>query len=187
MASKKQGQNQAQQEQQEQPATEGGQEGADRFETSVAHVLDAEGGFVDDPRDPGGRTNFGISQRAHPDVNIKELTRDQAKAIYRSDYWDAVSAGELPAPVDHVVFDAAVNQGVRAAIKTLQSALGVTTDGIIGPNTLGAVADHDPDQLAERVLGYRAVRYARTNNPAFLRGWFNRLFELHRHILEGKA
>ncbi|MBK1690992.1 hypothetical protein CKO33_02250 [Ectothiorhodospira mobilis] len=162
-------------------------QGEDRFATCVAQILDAEGGYVNDPRDPGGETNFGISKRAHPGVDIANLTRDGAAAIYRRDYWDAVSCGELPAPVDHVVFDAAVNQGTTAAVKTLQSALGVTPDGIVGPNTLGAVAEHDPHPLAERVLGYRAVRYARTDNPAFLRGWFNRLFELHRHILEGKA
>ena len=102
------------------------------FEFAFAKVVSVEGGYVDDPKDPGGATKFGISQRSYPNVDIKNLTLDQAKAIYRADYWDAVSGDELPDPLSHLVFDAAVNQGVSPAQKMMQEALGVKVDGEIG-------------------------------------------------------
>ncbi|MDX1611629.1 MAG: glycosyl hydrolase 108 family protein, partial [Candidatus Thermoplasmatota archaeon] len=93
---------------------------------------------VNDPDDPGGHTKYGISARAYPDVDIAELTREDAGEIYRKDYWDACHCNELAHGIDITVFDAAVNTGTKQATKFLQRALGVTADGIIGPLTLSA-------------------------------------------------
>lgn len=157
----------------------------DLFDQAVGFVLREriEGGYVNDARDPGGETNFGISKRAHPGVNIRDLTRDQAIAIYREKYWDANSCDELPAKVAVAMFDAAVNQGSGAAAKLLQKAVGVATDGKIGPVTRAAVARTDEDELLIQFLGWRLRRYAFTANAAtYMRGWSNRVLYLQRFV-----
>ena len=83
------------------------------FEQCLAHVLRSEGGYVNDPNDPGGETNMGISKRAYPHENIKGMTRARAATIYRRDYWDAVQGDSLPAGLDLVAFDPAVNSVAR--------------------------------------------------------------------------
>src|SRR5579862_3236474 len=120
---------------------------SDPFETAVDFVLTAEGGLVDDPSDPGGVTKFGISQRAYPNLNIRELTIADAKALYRKDYWDRCSCDKLPAGIAFVVFDAAVNQGVSGSIRMLQRSLNVLEDGLIGPATLSAAAAQAPSAI----------------------------------------
>ena len=146
------------------------------FEFAFAKVVSVEGGYVDDPKDPGGATKFGISQRSYPDVDIKNLTLDQAKAIYRADYWDAVSGDELPDPLSHLVFDAAVNQGVSPAQKMMQEALGVKVDGEIGKITLAA-AKNSTNKECAKFMTLRAMRYIDTKNfDIYGKGWFNRLF-----------
>jgi len=128
------------------------------FEASVERVLRAEGGFVDDPADRGGATNFGISSRAHPGVDVASLTREQAKAIYRRDYWDAIGADRLPADLQGAAFDAAVNQGVGWTREALQQANG----------DLGAF-------LKLREARYREIVANDPSQAKFLRGWLNRL------------
>lgn len=81
------------------------------FARCIEFVLAEEGGTVNDPHDPGGLTKYGISQRSYPDVDILRLTLDDATAIYRRDYWDKIRGDELPAGIDLLVFDSAVNQG----------------------------------------------------------------------------
>lgn len=138
-----------------------------------------EGGYVNDPDDPGGETKYGISKRAYPDVDIANLTPEGAAALYRPDYWDAAHCNELPWPVNLVVFDGAVNQGVFAAKRCLQLALKVTTDGVVGPVTLAAVARRDPLDLAIDVLATRALRYVSTSNfDRFGRGWLERVIRI---------
>jgi lysozyme family protein len=148
------------------------------FETAIDHILRHEGGYVNDPRDPGGETNWGISKRAYPDVNIKGLTREGAKAIYRRDYWDRCRCDQLPLMLRLPVFDMAVNQGAIAACKTLQRAAGVLADGIIGPATMAAV-DADEVNVWIGFMSRRAQRYA--ENPqigVYGKGWFNRLMDV---------
>ena len=94
------------------------------FDEAFDILIGHEGGHVDHPNDPGGETKYGISKRAYPDVNIAALTLDDAKAIYREDYWDRVRADELPAELRFPLFDAAVNSGVAQSIKWLQRAVG---------------------------------------------------------------
>lgn len=97
-----------------------------------------EGGYVNDPNDSGGQTKYGISKKAYPDLDIKNLTIAQAMEIYRKDYWDRCKCDYIPDALSVAVFDFAVNSGVKTAIKKLQIALGVKADGIIGNQTLGA-------------------------------------------------
>lgn len=146
------------------------------FERAFRIVVGEEGGYVNDPRDPGGETKFGISKRAYPDVDIRNLTLDDARAIYRRDYWDRVGGDDLPYRWALLVFDAAVNQGVDPAIRMMQDALGVMVDGNIGPRTLAA-ANLDDDRRPARFLALRVFRYQRTKNfDRFGYGWVTRCF-----------
>lgn len=143
------------------------------FDRALALVLRHEGGLVDDPNDPGGLTNFGISQRAYPGVDIRALDQVAAGVIYRRDYWDAVKGDQLPEGLAICVFDAAVNMGTDKAIRLLQKACSVQVDGILGPNTLRA-ASRLPDAVArfsaDRAIAYTGIR----NFDLYGRGWLRR-------------
>lgn len=136
-----------------------------------------EGGYVNHPNDPGGETNWGISKRAYPNVDIKNLTRDQAKDIYYRDYWQKCHIAELPEAVQFDMFDMAVNSGVSAAVKTIQRALGVKPDGVWGPNTSRAAANVSDPQLLDKVFsGYRLQYLADLPTwPTFGKGWARRI------------
>lgn len=155
-----------------------------QFRKAVSIILELEGGLVDDPRDPGGLTKFGISLAAYPKLGrqgIMELTLEKARAIYRRDFWDAARCSELPAALRLVVFDAAINQGAKTAIRILQKVLGVTVDGMIGPQTLGAAGKADCEQLVVDFMAERAERYAGLATfKTFGRGWMRRLFHVTR-------
>lgn len=125
------------------------------FERCLSFVLKHEGGYVNDPQDPGGETNMGISKRSYPSENMKGMTRARAGLIYRRDYWDAVRGDELPAGLDLVAFDAAVNSGVSRGAKWLQEAVGVPADGKVGPQTLAAANAAHPEAVIDRACGLR--------------------------------
>lgn len=138
-------------------------------------ILEQEGGYVNDPRDPGGETKYGITKRSYPDENIAKLTKKRAKEIYCRDYWDDCRCDDLPAGLDILVFDCAVNQGPYFARRNLQASIGVKTDGIIGPKTLEA-ARQDPESALPELAARRARRYGTT--PGFDDyglGWMRRL------------
>lgn len=97
-----------------------------------------EGGYVNDANDSGGETKYGISKKAYPYLDIPSLSLEQAKSIYRKDYWDRCKCDYIPDALSVAVFDFAVNSGIKTAIKKLQIALGVKADGIIGNQTVGA-------------------------------------------------
>ena len=142
------------------------------FEILIGH----EGGHVDHPDDPGGETQYGISKRSYPEVNIAGLTLDDAKTIYRRDYWDRVRADELPPEFRFPLFDGAVNAGVAQSIKWLQRAVRVRDDGVIGPLTLAAIADSNPHQIASNFLGQRLKHMTDlTHWDQFGRGWARRI------------
>lgn len=148
------------------------------FDRAFEIVIESEGGYADDQSDPGGETNFGISKRAYPKEDIRFLTLDRAKEIYKRDYWDAIRADELPYPINILIFDAAVNQGKKAAVRMLQEALKITVDGVIGKQTIKAVVAAS-DSVCADYLSIRAVRYAGTHQfQRFGRGWMKRLFVL---------
>lgn len=150
------------------------------FQKRLSIIYRWEGVLTRDANDPGGLTKWGISQRAYPMLDIENLTRDEAEQIYRADYWNPCRCDELPAGLDLIVFDCAVNQGVRTATRCLQRALGVTDDGIIGPVTLAAVRGRkDRLGLIKEVAARRGKKYgeAATFQHHGL-GWMRRLIDV---------
>ena len=155
-----------------------------KFDDIIEVVLHHEGGYVNDPKDPGGETNFGIAKRSHPDVDIKNLTKDGAKDIYRKDYWDKNKVDEVPDDLKHIFFDMCVNQGRGRAVKILQQAAnakgaGLKVDGGMGPMTIAAMEGVE----LQRVRAYRIKYYADlvTRKPdleRFYFGWFRRGLEV---------
>lgn len=153
------------------------------FDQAFALLIDHEGGYVDHPDDPGGATRYGITEAVARAAgyrgDMRTLPLDFAAAIYRQQYWDAVRANELPAAARYVVFDAAVNSGVRQAVLWLQRAVGTTPDGVLGPRTLAAAQALDGQQLRARLLGQRLQFMTSLPNwPSFSRGWARRIASL---------
>ena len=142
------------------------------------------GGYVQDPRDPGGETKYGISKRSYPRLDIRRLTREQAIEIYRRDFWAPMRCDQLSPMLAVAAFDCAVNQGKRAAKVMLQRALRVKADGVIGPMTLRAARRSDQRAVLADYMAYRALRYAKLSTfPRFGRGWMRRLFAVHQRCL----
>ena len=152
------------------------------FDTAVKHVLTSEGGLVDHPHDPGGITNRGISIRAYPQFtpeDIRNLTLQETKVIYKQDYWDAVKSDELPEHIRLMAFDTAVNQGAGFARRSLQIASSVPIDGSIGPVTLKALSEAPVDTVLHRLAQVRFSRYENNLNwQSFGDGWMSRLFKV---------
>lgn len=162
------------------------------FSAAVERVLADEGGFVENAADPGGATNFGISAREYPDLDIAHLTRNAAIAIYYRDWWLKYDFGRLPSAIAAKTFDLAVNIGPGHAITCMQRALRATghavrEDGAIGDRTARAAAMAPGDALlaalrSEAAGYYRAVaaltRGARDDDDLeFLNGWLKRAYE----------
>jgi lysozyme family protein len=152
------------------------------FTTAFEKLLGHEGGYSDHKDDPGGKTRYGVTEAVAREVgyrgNMNELPLDLAKRIYKDRYWDAVRADELPASIRYPMFDAAVNSGPRQSIQWLQKALGVTTDGILGPITLSFAFALEKG-LASKLLSQR-LKFM-TNLPTwqtFGRGWARRICDL---------
>jgi lysozyme family protein len=162
------------------------------FDRALALVLRQEGGFVQEPRDPGGATNFGITRetlsraRGHPASveDVRRLTEDEAASIYRRLYWDAVQADGLPSGVDLAVFDLAVHSGPSRAVRMLQGVLDIEADGLVGPVTLTAARKADPADTIRRLTRGRLDFLARLGTwPAFGRGWRRRVLAVERAAL----
>lgn len=152
-----------------------------------------EGGYVDDPDDRGGATNHGVTQATYDRFRdaknlarrpVREITMIEVADVYRIDYWDVCRCGDLPIPLDLVVFDSAVQHGTGRATKWLQQVVGTVPDGQCGPKTLYAVHDRAlKHQLPDVIDGYLDIRsafYARivANDPSqrkFRAGWENRM------------
>ena len=159
------------------------------FQLAVATVLRFEGGHVNDPFDKGGETRFGISQRSYPELNISQLTKEQAIEIYRRDYWDQYHCASLPVPLALFIFDCQVQHRPRTGPRLLQSALrdGLRIDGYIGPATLISAQRANLTKLMPELFALRADLYhdltlANSSQERFLMGWFRRLFMLHQVI-----
>lgn len=149
------------------------------FNTAVRVVLDHEGGYVNNKKDPGGETNFGISKRAYPNVDIKNLTRKDAAEIYKRDYWNKVRGDYLPFGVALVVFDMAVNMGVRQSVKILQKVIGVKDDGVFGDKTLSAALALTPQYVCEELTKHRIMYYTKLNGFLYFgKGWVGRSIEV---------
>jgi lysozyme family protein len=156
------------------------------FDSAFALIIGHEGGYTNHPRDPGGETKYGITKRDFPDLDIQNLTREQAKHIYKANYWDAIKGDYLPPGIATLVFDSAVNQGPVRAIKFMQRALEVGVDGVIGPKTLIAAQDVDPDEFSAKFGAERALHYAGLNTfDVFGRGWLRRLLRTTIKVAHG--
>ena len=140
------------------------------FDEAFDRLIGHEGGYVNHPNDPGGETNWGISKRSYPALDIARLTREQAKTIYKRDFWDVI--GEAHPAIKFQVFDFAVNSGVQTAIRKLQAALGVADDGAFGPVSKKALADAELNDVLMRFMAQRIRFWASlTTWPTFGKGW----------------
>ena len=172
-----------------------------RFDQCLAFVLEREGGYVNDPSDSGGATNHGVTQSVYDDYRIRAgrnrqpvigIDATEIADIYRLRYWKAVHADQLPRPLDLIVFDASVNHGVRQAILFLQRAVGVEDDGVIGPQTIGAVAEDDKAGLIKHLAAavielrrefYQMLAERKPDQRKFLNGWMNRMDALAKEVI----
>lgn len=146
------------------------------FDQCFDKLISHEGGYVNHPTDPGGETNYGISKRAYPSLDIKALTLADAKAIYKRDYWDRAQCDQLPSQLSYLVFDAAVNSGIGQSIRFLQRAVGVADDGVMGAITLSAIKRLDAENLCARFLGQRLEFMTKLSTfDVFGKGWARRV------------
>ena len=155
------------------------------FDDIIEKVLEHEGGYVDDPTDAGGETKYGISKRAYPDEDIKELTVERAKELYKRDYWDRYRTADLPDRLRHIYVDMCINMGGGRAIKILQEACNsknankIDVDGGIGPATIKAATNVEPFRLrAYRVMFYAELVMKKPDQEKFWVGWFRRSCEV---------
>lgn len=146
------------------------------FDHEIEKVLDNEGGYVNNPDDPGGETKFGFSKRSNPDLDIASLTRDRAKERYRTEFWERVHGDDLPPMVAFMALDFAVNSGVETSIRKLQVAAGVADDGHWGTVTQAAITAMPAVVLALRLIAEH-VDYRRklSTFKTFGAGWDGRL------------
>jgi lysozyme family protein len=168
-----------------------------RFEECLARVLKHEGGYVNDPLDRGGRTNLGVTQRVweefvgHPvsEADMRALTPEKVGKLYKQKYWNAAYCEVLPKGLDYVVFDFAVNAGTGRAVKTLQQAIGVVADGIIGPRTRAAINGANLKKLIndysdERIDFYQGIVARKPDQARFINGWLRRVEEARQLALQ---
>jgi len=169
------------------------QKDARQFTRCVDLIFRHEGGFVDDPADPGGATNMGITigtlaaVRGTPVTreDVQNLTREEARRIYRAHYWNALSCDSLPAGIDLVVFDFGVNAGVSRSAKLLQQLVHVEADGEIGPITAGAARTIDPDHVITAFSDARMDHYRSLSTwERFKDGWTRRTAEMREAALK---
>ena len=146
------------------------------FDIAFSKLIGNEGGYVNNPKDPGGETKFGISKRSYPNLDIVDLTLDDAKAIYKRDYWDRAQCDRLHPDLAFQVFDGAVNSGIGNSIRWLQEAAGVAVDGVVGPLTLRKVGDMEPSIIIARYNGVR-LKFMTSLSAwdVFGRGWARRI------------
>lgn len=157
------------------------------FHTSLLKLLGHEGGFVNDPQDPGGMTNLGVTKkvweswigRPSTKQDMMSLTPVAVGSLYKVKYWDKIRGDDLPDGVDYCVFDFAVNSGVGRASKTLQAAVRTTVDGMIGKGTLEAVKQADPVKLIDELCSRRQMFLeGLLTFPRFGHGWTTRVKEV---------
>lgn len=163
------------------------------FAESLARVLQHEGGYVNNPKDPGGMTNLGCTKDVweewcgHPvdEKAMRNLKPTDVAPLYKRKYWDKVCGDDLPAGIDYVVFDAAINSGPGRAVKWLQACVGAEVDGALGPKTMAAVRAFNQKQLIEDYSKRRLSYLMDLKNwPIFGEGWTNRVNEVEASAIK---
>lgn len=153
-----------------------------KFDTALNYTLPLEGGYVNDPHDPGGETNFGICKRNHPNVDIKNLTREQAAEIYQREYWQESYERINSLAIVNKVFSEAVNIGVKNANICLQRAVRASIgillkeDGVLGNLSIIAINRAPFESLLACYKSELAGHYRAINDPDFINGWLNRAY-----------
>ena len=147
------------------------------FDQVFDKLISHEGGYVNDPHDPGGETKFGISKRSYPALDIASLTLVDAKAIYKRDFWDRAQCDKMHPDLAFDLFDGAVNSGIGQAIRWLQRAVGVADDGVVGPLTLASInRENDTSAVQARFNGHRLAFMTNLSTwQAFGKGWARRI------------
>lgn len=161
------------------------------FSIALKHIFESEGGYQEDTKDSGNRlsngrsgsTNLGVTQAVweewvgHPvsKEDMRNLRREGVERLYRKKYWDVVHGDDLPVGLDFLMLDFAINAGPGRAIKTLQEALGVTTDGNIGPKTAYAIKHAPSKELIKKFTQVKDTFYKECRGfPTYGKGWLNR-------------
>lgn len=163
------------------------------FDSAMEFVFLVEGGLSDHAADKGGLTKYGVSQKAYPNLDIKNLTKEQAKDIVYRKIWDSVNADAFQPEVSIALMDFAVNSGNKTAGKALQNTINILTghslvvDGILGKKSVGLSKLIHARTLASAYIGYRHEFFLRIvkNNPSqnvFLKGWLRRLAKLNMFL-----
>lgn len=146
------------------------------FSRNIDRVLGHEGRYVNDPDDPGGETNWGISKRSYPHVNIKELGREDAIAIYYRDFWLKILGDQLSDGASYQLLDSAVNSGVTQSVRFMQRALGVADDGIFGPHSQKVLEETPECNFIMLFVSERLDFMTRLKNwPQHGKGWARRI------------
>jgi len=153
------------------------------FEKSLELVLQAEGGFVNHPKDPGGMTNLGVTKavydkwigRTSTEEEMRALKPEDVAPIYKKNYWDKIYGDKLESGLDFALFDWAVNSGPGRAAKAIQRIVGATQDGAIGPKTMQKIANNDTKYMIEKLHDQRQAFYQGLSTfEHFGRGWTRR-------------
>ena len=156
------------------------------YDKCLETILHHEGGYVNHPKDPGGETNLGVTKRVYEEhggtKDMKDLTVEDVAPIYKKGYWDKMKGDVLPSGLDLCVFDFGVNAGPGRAAKYLQTMIGSTPDGGIGPMTLKAVSEYVEEHgLVKAIENYQDARqsyYEKLSTfDTFGRGWTRRVDE----------
>ena len=159
---------------------------AENWEKCLEAILHHEGGYVNHPKDPGGETNLGVTKRVYEEwggtKDMKDLEVEDVEPIYKKNYWDRVKAESLPSGLDLCVFDFGVNAGTGRAAKYLQTMIGTTADGGIGPNTLKALSNYvESEGVEQTIKNYQAARQeyyeSLSTFETFGKGWTRRVNE----------
>lgn len=144
------------------------------FEEAFTRLLGHEGRYSNDPKDPGGETNWGISKRSYPHVDIKNLTKEGAKEIYMKDFWKPLA--EAHPAVRYQAFDFAVNSGIQTATRKLQQAVGAADDGHWGPRSAAALAAMELNDVLMKYIGLRLQFMTDLSNWGHAgKGWARRI------------
>lgn len=156
------------------------------FEKAVEIILDIEKGYVFDSHDPGGETNWGISKRSYPHLDIKNLTREEAIQIYFQDFWQPLKMLLIPERLRLCLFDCAINQGHPRAIKLFQGAVGVQQDGVMGPITYNAAKLYPWVDALSNFVQLRLAFYGKQPNwVRYGEGWSKRLIVVAMQSVRG--
>ncbi len=152
------------------------------FKECLDLVLKSEGGWVNNPNDPGGETNLGVTKRVweeyvgHPVTTMKSLTPADVTPLYEQKYWRPCYGEVLPRGLDFVVFSMGVNAGPGRSVKLLQQSIGCVPDGVIGPTTRGLISDSNSATLIAKFSESRREYYKSLKTfPIFGKGWLNRV------------